>query len=167
MNMHGGWYEFPKTMSAANYGGLKPLGTYLKITGDFCFWNDKLVFGCDDLAKFDFRNNSNNPLALQSQSNLWFTTWDNLSHNGRAAGWGGPWQDDPVKAGAPSVPYLFGGYTQRTVHLAHTEAQPVTFTLDIDADGTGKWNAVQKVSVPASGYAHYVFPMKPPANGYA
>ena len=158
MNMHGGWFDFPKTFSAANYGGIKPLGAYLKITGDFTAWNDRIVFGCDDLAKSDFKSTGNNPLSLQSQSNLWFTTWENLAHNGRAAGWGGPWQGDAIKGSSASVPYLFGGYSQRVVHLAHTEATAVTFTLETDVDGSGKWSAVGKVEVPANGYAWHVFP---------
>jgi len=158
MNMHGGWFDFPKTMSGSNYGGLKPIGSYLKVTGDFCAWNDRIVFGCDDLAKSDFRSSGNNPLSLQSQSNLWFSSWDKLALNGRASGWGGPWQGDAIKAGAASAPFLFGGYTQRVVHLAHTEAQVVNFTLEVDADGSGKWSALQKVSVPANGYAWHVFP---------
>lgn len=164
MNMHGGWFEFPKTMSAANYGGLKPIGTYLKITGDFCAWNDTIVFGCDDLAKSDFRNTGSNPLSLQSQSNLWFTKWENLAHNGRAAGWGGPWQNDAVKAGAPSVPFLFGGYAQRVLHLANGDAQAINVNIEIDADGTGKWSAYKSIPVPANGYAFHIFPNDTPGQ---
>ena len=92
MNMHGEWYEFPKTFSASNTGGIRPLGTYLKITGDFCPWHDRIVFGCDDASLMG------NPLLGQSQSNLWFTTWDDLPTHGRPAGFGGPWVEDAVKA---------------------------------------------------------------------
>lgn len=152
MNMHGGWFEFPKTFSATETGGIKPLGDYLKITGDFCSWNGRIVFGCDDASIMQ------NPLLGQSQSNLWFTTWDDLSRHGRPAGWGGPWVNDDVKANEPSDPYLFNGYEQRVVHLTHESDQAVKFTFEIDAEGHGKWTPYDSMTVPPHGYAWKVFP---------
>lgn len=157
LNMHGGWFEFPKTFSAANAGGLHPLGDYLKITGDFAPWTvdgkEQIVFGCDDSSVMQ------NPRAGQSQSNLWFATWDDLTKCGRPAGFGGPWVGDSVMAGQPSVPYLFGGYTGRVLHLSHKSDQPVTFTIETDADGKGQWKpAGELVTVPAAGYTYRVFP---------
>ena len=88
MNMHGCWFHFGE-----NYG-IQPLGSYLKITGDFCEWEGRVVFGCDDASIMQ------NPLALQSQSNLWFANWDDLSDGyGRPAGYGGPWVEDRVEGG--------------------------------------------------------------------
>ena len=108
MNMHGQWFDFPKTFSAANTAGIRPIGDYLKITGDFCPWKangrDQIVFGCDDASIMQ------NPLALQSQSNLWFSSEQGLAKCGRPAGFGGPWVDDAVKAGEPSEPFLLAGY---------------------------------------------------------
>lgn len=152
MNMHGGWFEFPKTFAAGQTGGIRPLGDYLKITGDFCGWNGRIVFGCDDASIMQ------NPLLGQSQSNLWFTTWDDLSHHGRPAGWGGPWVNDDVKANQPSDPYLFSGYAQRVVHVVHESDQAVTFTFEIDAEGHGKWTPYDSLTVAAHGYSWKVFP---------
>lgn len=156
MNMHGGWFEFPNTFSASNAGGIRPLGSYLKITGDFAPWKlqgkDQIVFGCDDAAVMA------NPLASQSISNLWFTTWDDLTRHGKPAGFGGPWLADAVKAGETSVPYLIGGYAQRMVHLAQDSDEPATFTLETDADGHGKWAAYQSFKIPPHGYVWHVFP---------
>jgi hypothetical protein len=152
MNMHGQWFEFPETFSAANTGGIKPIGCYQKITGDFCGWQGRVVFGCDDASIME------NPLLGQSQSNLWFTTWEKLADCGRPAGFGGPWVGDHVKANQPSDPYLFAGYAQRCVHISHDLASPVTFTFETDADGHGKWMESQVITVPAHGYAWHVFP---------
>jgi hypothetical protein len=156
MNMHGQWFDFPKSFSSTNTAGIRPIGDYLKITGDFCPWKvggrDQIVFGCDDASIME------NPLALQSQSNLWFSSWDGLSRCGRPAGFGGPWVDDPVKAGEPSEPYLLAGYSQRVLHLSHDSDQPVTFTIETDADGHGKWTQYQAVTVPPHGYAWHVVP---------
>jgi hypothetical protein len=157
MNMHGGWFDFPKTFSAANTSGVRPIGNYLKITGDFAPWNGRIVFGCDDASKMQ------NPLLGQSQSNLWFTTWDELGHCGQPSGNGGTWVDDAVKAGEFSVPYLLAGYASRTLHLSHASAVPVTFSMEIDADGTGNWKPWQSVTIAGHGYGW--LPISPEVNG--
>jgi hypothetical protein len=167
MNMHGGWFDFPKTFAAATTGGLRPVGSYLKITGDFCPWQGKIVFGCDDTAKSGFSHGKRldpmNRLNGQSNSNLWFATWERLSEVGRPAGFGGPWVHDDVKAGEPSAPYLFAGYSQRVLHLAVGQASqpdlpPVAFTIEMDKRGDGQWTEYEKVTVGPEGYAFHVFP---------
>lgn len=152
MNIHGGWFDFPQTFSADNAAGLSPIGSYLKITGDFAPWNGRIVFGCDDASIWD------NPLLGQSQSNLWFSTWDNLHTCGRPAGSGAVLLNDVLAAGTPSAPYLFAGYSQRVVHLAHATSEPVTFTLEIDADGKGSWQPYQSITVPPHGYVWHIVP---------
>ena len=163
MNMHGGWFDFPPRFSSRNTGGLRPLGTYLKITGDFCEWNGRVVFGCDDTAKSAFLvtgvGDTQNRLVGQSNSNLWFTTWEGLTQAGRPAGFGGPWIDDHVKAGMPSPPYLFAGYAQRVLHLAHGSEHPVAFAVEIDRSGDGRWTPYQSISVKPGGYAYCIFPV--------
>jgi len=54
--MHGTFWRFPSTFSKANSAGILPRSNYLKVIGDFCTWNDKVVFGCDDSAKAEFLN---------------------------------------------------------------------------------------------------------------
>jgi len=56
------------------------------------------------------------------------------------------------------VPFLFAGYEQRTLHIAHDSAAAVQFALELDANGKGQWTAYQTVAVPAKGYAYHVFP---------
>ncbi|NQT35870.1 MAG: hypothetical protein HQ581_00185 [Planctomycetes bacterium] len=122
MNLHGGWFDFPGTFSAAATGGLRPLGAYAKVTADFCAFDDRIVFGCDDTAKSGFSRagvgDTLNRFNGQSCSNLWFTTWEKLSQAGRPAGFGGPWLGDDVEAGVPSDPFLLAGFEQRCLHLA-------------------------------------------------
>ena len=101
MNIHGQWLDFPRTFSITNSAGIRPVADYLKITGDFASFNNQIVFGCDDASMMQ------NPLDGQSESNLWFTTWDDLKKAGRPDGTGGPWLNDAVKSGESSVPYLY------------------------------------------------------------
>ena len=167
MNMHGGWFDFPVTFSAGNTSGLRPIGDYLKITGDFAPWRGRIVFGCDDAAASGFSSAKGfdglNRLVGRSNSNLWFTTWPQLSQAGRPSGAGGPWVNDDVKAGEPSVPYLLAGYDQRVLHVWHGANQAVTFAIETGR-GRGAWAPAGSVAVPAGGYAFHVLPPDTPGE---
>lgn len=160
MNMHGGWFDFPVTFSAADTAGLRPIGCYAKITGDFAPWRERIVFGCDDAAASGFSGSGGfdglNKLNGRSNSNLWFASWDQLAQAGRPYGAGGPWVRDDVRKGAPSVPYLFAGYDQRALHVWHEAKAAVTFAIET-GDGRGKWAKAGRVVVPAGEYKHHVF----------
>jgi hypothetical protein len=162
MTMHGTFWRFPKTFSQANTAGIRPRSTYLKIIGDFCRWNDRLVFGCDDAARSEFINKRKAKGGLappgQSNSNLWFADPTLIDHLGPPLGRGAVWINDEVKAGQWSDPYLFAGYDRRSAHLSHAAAGPVTFEFEADADGRGQWTHLRKVAVPAGGYAWLDFP---------
>jgi len=166
-NMHGGWFDFPIHFRAADTSGLRPIGAYLRVTADFTDWNGRIVFACDDAAKSHFLPgfglHTDMDLVGQSNSNLWFTTWDDLHRKGRPVGWGGWWLDDAVTAGEPSVPFLFHGYRQRVLHLAHDARHDVTFALEV-SDGRGDWRPLAGVTVPAQGYRFHVFPADAPGQ---
>jgi hypothetical protein len=162
MTMHGSFWRFPKSFAAANSAGLAPRSTYLKVIGDFCRWGDRLVLGCDDTAKSEFLNQ--HPLKGdlagpgKSQSNLWFVEPARLDAGGPALGRGAVWLADDVPGGVPSEPYLFSGFARRSLHLAHAGAEPVTFTLEVDARGTGTWTRLREIVVPARGSSWTEFP---------
>ena len=167
MNMHGGWFDFPITFSAGDTSGLRPIGEYLKITGDFAPWRGRIVFGCDDSTTMGFSAPKGfdglNRLVGRSNSNLWFATWEALSRAGRPAGAGGPWVTDDVKAREPSTPYMFAGYKDRSLHIWHGAGQAVTFAIET-GDGHGKWAAAGSISAPAGGYAFHAFPTDTPGQ---
>jgi hypothetical protein len=101
------------------------------------------VFGCDDTAKSEFLNKRAAKGTLagpgQSQSNLWFTPLDATMKLGPAIGRGGVWVNEPVKAGAPSDPFLLDGFTERTLWLSHDGAADTNYTVEIDQHGDGHW----------------------------
>ncbi len=152
MTMHGMFYDFPRSFSAAESGGIRPLCTYLKMVVDFCDWDGRLVFACNHTSLFD------NPLAGQAQSNLWLGTRDDLSGFGAPVGWGGVWVNDDVTADTPSDPYLFAGFDKRILHLSHKSDAEVTFTIEIDEQGDGSWIGLRSIAVPPHGYVWHVFP---------
>lgn len=154
--MHGTIFDFPKTFSAANTNGIRPIATHLRYIPDLCEWNGKLVIAEDSTSAMQ------NPLAGQSQSNLWFGTLDEVKKWGGAQGWGGPWLGDAVKANENSAPYLFAGYAQRMVHVAHNSKADLKFTFE--TDNNGAWKEIASVTAPASGYAHHIFPADAPGE---
>ena len=151
MVMHGQMFDFPKTFSAANSAGIRPICTHLRYIPDFCVWGDKLVLGADDTTIML------NPLAGQSQTNLWFGKWEDLKSFGPSVGWGGVWLGDAVKANQPSDPFLFAGYDQRVLHLSHRAPHPVTFTVEADREGKGEWQPIAKIEIPANSYRYHIF----------
>ena len=156
--MHGHFWRFPSDFSAANARGIRPRSTYLKVIGDFAFWNGRIAFGCDDAAKSEFLNKS--PLKGElagpgrSNSNLWFVEPEKLDAFGPALGRGAVWFDEAVERDATSDAYLFAGFDRRSAFVDFADAtlpegvQNVEITFEVDRDGTGAWEPLKTVVVP-------------------
>jgi hypothetical protein len=161
MTMHGTFWRFPRTFSATNSAGIAPRSNYLKVIGDFARWGDRIVMGCDDTALSEFLNKrrAKGKLAApgQSQSNLWFVAPQQLDQFGPAIGRGAVWIDEAVKKDEPSDAFMFSGYHQRTLHLAHEAGTDVTFALEVDRLGNNQWSQLRSVKVPKSGYVMVTF----------
>jgi len=119
MTMHGAFWSFPKTFSAANTNGIRARSAYLKVIGDFTRWNDRLVFGCDDSAKSEFLNKRKVKGGIdsigQSQSNLWFISPDTPDKLGPAHASGAVWLHDSVKKGDKGDLFLVAGWKHRSL----------------------------------------------------
>jgi hypothetical protein len=152
MCVHGSMFDFPIGFSAASTAGIRPICTHLRYIPDFGHWNGRVILAADDSSMME------NELCGQPQSNLWFGTREELERFGPRAGWGGVWMDDAVQAGEPSVPFLLAGYEQRVLHLKHDADEPVSFSLEIDANGRGEWDAYREIDVPGDGYSFHVLP---------
>lgn len=128
MTMHGAFWRFPKTFSAASTGGIRPRSAYMKVIGDFCRWDARLVFGCDDSAKSEFLNKRKVKGGIdsvgQSQSNLWFTSPETPDQLGPPHASGAVWLHDNVKAGDEAEPFLVAGWKHRSVWtIDHTTGE--------------------------------------------
>ncbi|MCG6156550.1 discoidin domain-containing protein [Rubinisphaera margarita] len=159
--MHGTFWQFPADFSVKNSAGIAPRSNYLKVIGDFCRWNDRIVFGCDDSAKAEFLNTrpfkSPHGAPLQSNSNLWFVAPEQLDDFGPAIGRGSVWLREDVDAGTVSDPYLFAGYDYRQLHLTHESNKPVQITIEVDREGSNDWKTLQTVEIPAGEAVSHVF----------
>jgi hypothetical protein len=152
MTMHGMFWDFPRTFSAKNPDGIRPVSSYIKVIGDFCGWKDQIVFGCDDTAKNEFLNKraaKGKIAAPQSQSNLWFVKRDRnvMRGFGPAQSQGAVWLEDDVKAGAASDPFLYGVSSADSLFLRHEGNGNATVSLELNEEG--KWVKRRDVTVPA------------------
>lgn len=148
MTMHGMFWRFPKNFSSKNTSGLAPRSSYLKVVGDFCRWQDRIVLGCDDATKSVFSNHrkAKDPIAdTQSQSNLWFLRPEQLDQLGPVSARGGVWLKDDVKRGTISEPMLLNGFARRSVQLTHEGDRPAVITVQVKRDGT--WEKVQSTMI--------------------
>ena len=144
--LHGQMFDFPGTFSATNTAGIRPVCTHLRYVPDLAQWGDRLVIASDDTSIML------NPLAGQSQSNLWFGSKSDLKTWGPTCAWGGVWIGDHVKAGVASDPFLVAGYARRVLHLSQNADTPAAFKLEADARGDGHWAVVGRMEVPAHAY---------------
>ncbi len=149
MDMHGMFYRFPKTFSAADTAGLAPISSHMRYIPDFCEWEGRLVLATDEASVMGHKH------CGQPQSNLWFGQFEDLAKWGPRSGYGGPWVDDEVKAAVWSDPLLVVGFDRRVLHLVATPA--VRMTLQIDPDGKEDWQPWQVIEVGA--YASLIMPL--------
>jgi hypothetical protein len=162
MTMHGMFWDFPSTFTSDNSAGLRPRSAYLKVIGDYTRWNGKLVFGTDDSAQREFLNKRSVKGGIegpgQSNSNLWFTSLDQPDHLGPNTAEGAIYISEEIAGNQPSEPFLFAGWDQRIAWIHHEGNQPVTFTFEVDRNGTGKWERLKDVSAKAGESVHVDFP---------
>ncbi len=167
MSTHGSLWSFPRNFSPNNASGIKPLSSVLKLIRDYCRWNDRVVFACNDTAAWPLYSTlrvDNRPFpAGTSQSNLWFVSPEDLERFGPAFGQGAVWLNDSVKAGKPSDPFIFDSFRYRSLHLKHDAAESVRFTLEVDKEGTGNWTPLREIDVAPKQYGWIGF--KPEEKG--
>lgn len=159
MTMHGMFWGFPETFTSANSAGIRPRSAYLKVIGDFARWNDKLVFGTDDSAHKEFLNKrrikGNIEGPGQSNSNLWFTSFEKPDQLGPNTAEGAVWISEQIEAGAPSEPFLFAGWERRSAWIKNEKRDMVDFSFEIDEKGNDTWTKLKTVTVDANS-AKYV-----------
>lgn len=148
MDAFGLFYEMPLHRYAGKLWGVRPIASHLRVVPDFVHWRGLFVLGSDQ----------GDSVVGQPQSGLWFGNIDDLWKMGKPTGWGGPWWNDPVEAGAVSDPYLMTGFDKKVLHLSHDSTEPVRFTVEVDFLGDGSWKTYQTIALSSKGYGFHVFP---------
>ncbi len=161
MTMHGMFWRFPGTFTAANAAGIRPRSAYLKVIGDYARWNNQLVFGCDDSAQKEFLNKRKVKGSIegpgQSNSNLWFTSIEKPDQLGPNTAEGAVWIAEEIKAGSVSEPFLFAGWDIRSAWIKNDGKQTVSFTFEVDEAGNNNWKTLKSVAVKAGESAYVPF----------
>lgn len=154
LDHHGMFYELSPWAYGNRIWGLRPISTHLWVHGDFCSWKGLLVIGADNASA----DGGGNTLCAEPQSGIWMGRTDDLWNLGKPSGWGGPWWQDRVQAGAASDPYLMTGFREKCLHLSHDASTPVNFDVEVDFLGCGDFKKYRSIDVPAGGYEAFVFP---------
>jgi hypothetical protein len=167
MTMHGLFWHFPETFTIGNTAGIRPLSAYLKVIGDFARWNDQLVFGCDDSAQKEFLNKRETKGGIegpgQSNSNLWFTSIDQPGRLGPNNASGYVWLNEKIQANTVSDPFLFSGWEIRSAWVKNAGKQTVSFSFEVDKEGTNQWIELKKVTIDSG--ASKLIPFAPQEQG--
>ena len=162
--MHGTFWKFPQDFSPAKPDGIRPLSTYLKVIGDFCRWQGRIVFGCDDQAQNEFLGKrtlkKDAPKRDRSQSNLWFVKPEDLTTFGPPSGEGWVWLNEDVKAGAVSAPFLFAGYDEQSFTFTDAAGRSVAHELV----RAGDWVRVKALQDVKGANAHFEYGPTRPAT---
>jgi len=142
--MHGTFWKFPADFRPGCAKGIRPRSNYLKVVGDFCAWNGKVVLGCDDSARDEFLNKRAVKGAIKgpakSHSNLRFLDAAQLDRMGPALGSMVVWNREDVAEGDVSALHLFAGYDYYWVW-----ASDGAFAVEVDTDGSGNWKPAGEI----------------------
>lgn len=151
MTMHGMFWRFPESFTAKSSAGIRPRSAYLKVIGDFTRWNDRLVFGCDDSAMSEFLNKRKQKGNIagpgQSNSNLWFTSFEKPDLLGPSTAVGAVWLNEEVQAGEYSEPFLFSGWAKRCAWIKNSGKNKVIFTFETDKSGNNAYSVLKTVEL--------------------
>ena len=153
LNCHGTFYELPAE-NADGYAKIKPIASHDFAIRDFASYRGLLVMT-------GLKNNASGSHVF-TDKNRGFAVWagaiDDLWKLGKPTGHGGPWLSSKVEKGVPSDPYLFGGYDKRELQLSHTQAHPVSITVEIDPVGDGQWMKYRTFVVNGGTVMKHTFP---------
>lgn len=154
MDCHGMFYELSPWAYGNRVWGIRPISSHLGVIPDFCSWRGLLVMGSDNASP----SHGKNVLTAEPQSGLWMGKTDDLWHFGKAAGWGGPWWQEDIRAHVTSDPYLMTGFDKKVLHLTQDGTKTVEFHIEVDFLGSGVWVTYDRIKVARGGYVHHEFP---------
>ena len=149
MDAMGIFYDLPAIIYGDNVMPIRPICTHLRICPDIVSWRGLLVLAGDQ---------TDNAVG-QPQSGFWFGPIDELWNWGKPSGWGAVWRETDIQKDEYSDSFLMTGFDKKVLHLSHSAKGDVSFAIEVDILGNGRWQKYTTVSVPASnGYACHVFP---------
>jgi hypothetical protein len=153
-NAHGTIYELPYAASGG-FRRIRPVTTHNRHVSDFASWRGLLVIAG---VAADATNSTHVVRSDDGQAALWLGGVDDLWRLGAPAGVGGPWKETAVTANTPSDPYLMFGYERKVLELAHTNATPVTFIVEVDFAADNSWSEYTRFTIVPGQTFQHAFP---------
>lgn len=153
-NCHGTFYELP-ARNAGGFSKIRPICTHNRRIKDYCSYRGLLILSGVESSAEAGEHIIRSDDGLVS---LWAGKIDDLWKFSKPVGVGGPWSDTKTQAGQPSDPYLMSGYDQKTIELSHQSSSDVSFKIELDISGTGKWVQYESIDVPADEAIKHEFP---------
>lgn len=133
---HGTFYELPAE-NADGYAKIRPIATHDFRIHDYASYRGMLIMtGINPKAA---GSNEHIIVSEDGKAAVWAGAIDDLWSMGKPTGKGGPWKNTAVEAGMASDPYLIGFYDKKDLTLSHNSQKDVTFTIEVDPTGNGKW----------------------------
>lgn len=133
---HGTFYELPAE-NADGYAKIRPIATHDFRIHDYASYRGMLIMtGINPKAA---SGNEHVIVSEDGKAAVWAGAIDDLWNLGKPTGKGGPWKNTAVEAGVASDPYLIGFYDKKDLTLSHNSQKDVTFTIEVDPTGNGKW----------------------------
>lgn len=133
---HGTFYELPAE-NADGYAKIRPIATHDFRIHDYASYRGMLIMtGINPKAA---GSNEHIIVSEDGKAAVWAGAIDDLWSMGKPTGKGGPWKNTAVEAGVASDPYLIGFYDKKDLTLSHNSQKDVTFTIEVDPTGNGKW----------------------------
>lgn len=133
---HGTFYELPAE-NADGYAKIRPIATHDFRIHDYASYRGMLIMtGINPKAA---SGNEHIIVSEDGKAAVWAGAIDDLWSLGKPTGKGGPWKNTAVEAGVASDPYLIGFYDKKKLTLSHDSQKDVTFTIEVDPTGNGKW----------------------------
>ena len=151
LNLHGTFYEIPRSNSGDRYR-MRPLATHGKRITDFASWRGLLVL----TGVLDDAQASTSLVRTPSGAALWLGEVDDIWKMGEPRGTGGPWKNTAVSANTASDPYLMYGYDRKELTLSSSNATTITVEVDFLADNT--WSVYQTFTLAAEETHTHLFP---------
>lgn len=147
MDAFGLFYDLPNLVNDGKIFGIQPISRHLRVTPDFCHYNGYFVMASDQTDH----------AVGQPQSGLWWGNIDDLWSFGKPQGWGAVWQDQTVKSGEISDPFLMTGFEKKSVTVICDPKDSASVDLEVDVLGNGQWRKITYLNT-TDGFATYQFP---------
>jgi hypothetical protein len=153
-NAHGSFYELPAE-NALGVAKIRPICTHNLRIKDYASFRGLLV-----LSGLESGAPAGEHVVRSEDGNaaVWVGAVDDLWKLGKPRGHGGPWKETAVEPGVPSDPYLMNGYDKKSLTLSHAGPGPVSFRVEVDPTGDGRWILYREFQVAAGARAEHGFP---------